>query len=49
VKWEWLDGWGSTFIESREGEWDRGFLEEKLGNVMCITIEMYIHKLFNTT
>lgn len=32
----WVDGWKNTHIEEGEGEWDRGFMDGKLG----ITFEM---------
>ena len=31
VRWEWLDGWGSTLIEAAGGVWDKGFEEGKPG------------------
>jgi hypothetical protein len=38
VRWEWMGGRGSIFIEAREGGWVRGFQEWKPGK--GITVEM---------
>ena len=35
---EWLGWWGSTLIEAGEGQWDRGFPEERPGK--GITFDM---------
>jgi hypothetical protein len=29
MRWEWVDGWGSTLIKAGEGGWDREVLEGK--------------------
>jgi hypothetical protein len=33
-----MGGWGSTLIEAREGEWDRGVLERKPGKGITFEI-----------
>ena len=30
-RWEWVGGWGSTFIEAGGGGWDRGFQKGRPG------------------